>query len=151
MAVLKIYNDIQTENEQKLCQFWGDAEGVTFKDVDEFVNTIDDNDNEIEIRLHCDGGSVLEGWAIYDKIRATGKDVTTIVEGNVASMATVIMMAAPIERRKAYGSAQILVHNPWIYGSAVGDYVTADELQKAADSLKQQQDKILFFLTKRIP
>ena len=149
MAVLKIYNDIQTENEQKLCQFWGDAEGVTFKDVDEFVNTIADDDNNIEIRLHCDGGSVLEGWAIYDKIRATGKDITTIVEGNVASMATVIMMAAPIERRKAYGSAQILVHNPWIYGSAVGDYVTADELQKAADSLKQQQDKILNLYVER--
>ena len=72
MAVLKIYNDIQTENEQKMCQFWGDAEGITFKDVDEFVNSIPADDKDIEIRLHCDGGSVLEGWAIYEKLRATG-------------------------------------------------------------------------------
>ena len=61
MAVLKIYNDIQTENEQKMCQFWGDAEGITFKDVDEFVNSIPADDNEIEIRLPRGGGSVLGG------------------------------------------------------------------------------------------
>lgn len=149
MAVLKIYNDIQTENEQKMCQFWGDAEGITFKDVDEFVNSIPADDNEIEIRLHCDGGSVLEGWAIYDKLRATGKDISAIVEGNAASMATVILMAAPKERRRAYASAQILVHNPWVYGWSVGDNVTADELQKAADSLRAQQDKILDLYVER--
>lgn len=40
MAVLKIYNDIQTENEKAVCRFWGDAEGVCFKDVDEFVTKI---------------------------------------------------------------------------------------------------------------
>lgn len=45
MAVLKIFNDIQSENEKKACQFWGDAEGVCFKDVDEFVAGMDADDN----------------------------------------------------------------------------------------------------------
>lgn len=149
MAVLKIFNDIQSESEKKMCQFWGDAEGVCFKDVDEFVANMDADDDVIEVRLHCDGGDVIEGWGIYDKLRSTGKQITTIVEGNAASMATVIMMAAPKERRKAYASAQILVHNPWICPYAFDYSMTADELRKAADDLQAQQDKILNLYVER--
>lgn len=149
MAVLKIYNDIQTENEKNVCRFWGDAEGVCFKDIDEFVGKMDVKDNSIEIRLHCDGGSCIEGWAIYDRLRATGKEITAIVEGNAASMATVILMAAPKERRKAYQSAQICCHNPWIPNYALDGALTADNLQKAAENLREQQDKMLDLYVER--
>lgn len=149
MAVLKIQNDIQTEEQKKVCQFWGDAEGVCFKDVDEFVASIPKTDNQIEVRLFCDGGVCSEGWAIYDKLRSTGKEITCIVEGKAASMATIILMAAPKERRKAYKNAKILVHNPWAPGYALGDELTADDLQKAADSLKQEQTKMLDLYVER--
>lgn len=149
MAVLKIFNDIQSESEKKVCQFWGDAEGISYKDVDEFVESIDADDNIIEVRIHCDGGDVIEGWGIYDKLRSTGKEITTIVEGKAASMATVIMMAAPKERRKAYSSAQILVHNPWMCTYGLDYTMTADELRKAADDLQAQQDKILNLYVER--
>ena len=149
MAVLKIFNDIQSESEKKACQYWGDAEGICYKDVDEFVESMDADDNIIEVRIHCDGGDVIEGWGIYDKLRSTGKEITTIVEGNAASMATVIMMAAPKERRKAYSSAQILVHNPWMCPYGLDYTMTADELRKAADDLQAQQDKILNLYVER--
>lgn len=149
MAVLKIYNDIQTEREKTLCQYWGETEGVCFKDIDEFCESIPQDDNSIEVRLHCDGGSCIEGWAIYDRLRATGKEITCIVEGNAASMATVILMAAPKERRRAYSSAQICVHNPYIPVWTLDVYLTADELQKAAEDLRAQQDKILDLYVER--
>lgn len=149
MAVLKIYNDIQTENEKNICKFWGDAEGVCFKDVDEFCESVPDDDNAIDVRLHCDGGSVVEGWGIYDRLRATGKEITCTVEGNAASMATVIMMAAPRERRRAYKSALICVHNPWVPGYALGDTLTATELEKAATDLKEMQEKMLNLYVER--
>lgn len=149
MAILKLYNDIQTENEKNLCQWWGEAEGVCFKDIDEFVEKMDKDDNSIELHIFCDGGSVMEGWAIYDKLRATGKDITAIIEGKAASMATVVLMAAPKERRKAYKSAQVCVHNPWVPGYSLGDQMTADDLQKAADNLKAQQEKILDLYVER--
>lgn len=150
MAVLKIYNDIQTEEEQNACEFWGEVEGVTFKDVDEFVAGIPKGDNKIEIRLFCDGGSVSEGWAIYDKLRATGKEITAIVEGKAASMATVILMAAPQERRKAYASAEILVHNPYVPGWWFsGKAMDADELEKYAKELRRDQQKILDLYVER--
>lgn len=149
MAVLKIYNDIQTESEKNICKFWGDAEGVCFKDVDEFCESIPDDDNTIDVRLHCDGGSVVEGWGIYDRLRATGKEITCTVEGNAASMATVIMMAAPRERRRAYKSALICVHNPWVPGYALGDTLTSSELEKAASNLKEMQEKMLNLYVER--
>ena len=149
MAVLKIFNDIQTENEKSFCKYFGEAEGVCFKDVDEFCEAIPKGDNAIDVRIHCDGGSVVEGWGIYDRLRATGKDITCTVEGNAASMATVILMAAPKERRRAYKNAQICVHNPWVPAHALGDTLTAAELEKAASDLKETQEKMLDLYVER--
>jgi ATP-dependent Clp protease protease subunit len=149
MAVLKIFNDIQTENEKNFCKYFGEAEGVCFKDVDEFCEAIPKGDNSIDVRIHCDGGSVVEGWGIYDRLRATGKDITCTVEGNAASMATVILMAAPKERRRAYKNAQICVHNPWVPAYALGDTLTAAELEKAASDLKETQEKMLDLYVER--
>lgn len=149
MAVLKIYNDIQTEREKCICHFWGDAEGVCFKDVDEFCESIPADDNKIDIRLHCDGGSVVEGWGIYDRLRATGKEITCTVEGNAASMATIVMLAAPKERRRAYKSAQICVHNPWIPTDCLDYCMTAADLEKVAKDLLEEQNKMLDLYVER--
>lgn len=149
MAVLKIFNDIQTENEKNNSKFFGDVEGICYKDVDEFCEQIPEDDNKIDVRLHCNGGSCTEGWAIYDRLRATGKEITCTVEGNAASMATVILMAAPKERRKAYASAEICVHNPWISSRGLSEIVTADDLDKAAKDLRDTQDKMLNLYVER--
>lgn len=149
MAVLKIYNDIVSEEEKKVMKFFMDMDGVCFKDIDEFLDKMDSKDDVIEIRLHCDGGSCKEGWAIYDKLRASGKKIYAIAEGSVASMATIIMMAAPKENRKAYQSAQICVHNPYVMSCCLGGEMTAEDLRKAAQSLQEEQDKILDLYVER--
>ena len=151
MAVLNIYNDIQSEQEKAVTRMWGMEPGISFRDINEFCDTIPAEDNIIDVHIHCNGGDVLEGWAIYDRLRATGKEITTIVDGTAASMATVIMMAAPKERRKAYANAQILVHNPWLDASWLGNcgMATADDLEKAAAQLKEQQDRILDLYVER--
>lgn len=150
MATLKIFNDIQTENEKNAARFWGDAEGVCFKDIDEFCESIKPYDNKVDIQIHCDGGSVTEGWAIYDRLRAlSGKEITCTVVGNAASMATVILMAAPKERRKAYRDAHFLVHNPYICAWGLDNTMTADQLQQKADDLRAEQDKILNLYVER--
>ena len=149
MATLKIYNDIQSENQKAVAALWGETEGVCFKDIDAFCNGLSAEDEDIDIRLHCDGGSVTEGWAIYDRLRATGKRITATVEGNCASMATVVLMAAPKERRRAYQSAHICVHNPWMCPWALGEAVTADDLQKYANDLRAEQSKMVDLYVER--
>ena len=149
MAVLKIYSDIQSDTQKQVAQLWGMAGGVSFTDVASFCDALSQDDNSIDVLIHCDGGDVLEGWGIYDRLRATGKEITTTVEGSAASMATVIMMAAPKERRRAYANAQILVHNPWVDPVFIGEAATAEDLGKAADALQVQQDRILDLYVER--
>lgn len=146
MAQLKIYTYIQSESEKTFARLVGDVEGVSFADIDAFCNSIPADDNQIEVRLHCDGGSVTEGWAMYDRLRATGKEITCIVEGNAASMATVILMAAPKERRKAYENAHILMHNPWACVMTAAD---ADDMQKMANDLKAEQERLVNLYVER--
>lgn len=141
MAKLKIYNDITTEKEAIYYQ-WDGMQTVCFKDVDTFCESIPEDDNVIDLRIFCDGGNVIEGWAIYDRLRATGKDISVIVEGKAASMATIIMMAAPKDKRKAYSNTIFKVHNPWIDGFYLHE-VNANGLRKAADDLQREQDKML--------
>ena len=151
MAVLNIYNDIQSEQEKAVTRMWGMEPGISFRDINEFCDSLPADDETIDVHIHCNGGDVLEGWAIYDRLRATGKTITTVVDGTAASMATVIMMAAPKERRKAYANAQILVHNPWLDPAWIGSMgmATADDLEKAAQQLKEQQDRILDLYVER--
>lgn len=149
MATLKIYNDIQREADKTVSRMFGEAEGVCFKDIDEFCNGIEDTDNDIDLRLHCAGGSVVEGWAIYDRLRATGKTITATIEGDCASMATVILMAAPKERRRAYENAHICIHNPWLCPWALGDALTADDLQKVANDLRSEQSRMVDLYVER--
>lgn len=149
MAVLNIYNDIQSEQEKSALSMWGVNPGISFQDINQFCDSIPAEDKTIDVHIHCNGGDVLEGWAIFDRLRATGKEITTTVDGTAASMATVIMMAAPKERRKAHANAQILVHNPWVDPMWMGGAATAEDLEKAASQLKAQQDRILDLYVER--
>lgn len=158
MATLKIFNDIVGEDEKIQLQMWEGIDGVCFKDIDEFISAMDKNDNEIDIRIHCRGGDCIEGWAIYDKLRRSKKTISCTVEGECSSMATIILLAAPLERRFAYKNAHFCIHNPAL-GCPEIDYavrLTADALDKNIDQLKiqaqalrEEQQKILGLYVQR--
>lgn len=142
MAVLKIYNDIASEDE-KIWYSWFGADAVCYKDIDSFCQSIPQDDDEIELRIFCNGGSCIEGWAMYDRLRATGKTIKAVVEGKAASMATILLLAAPKENRQAYENASFCVHNPRVPSAYFGDGATASQLRSAADNLQKEQDRIL--------
>lgn len=126
---------------------WLGSDGVCFKDIDEFLASMAEDDDTIELRLHCEGGSVTEGWAIVDKLRASGKKITATVEGVCASMATVVLLAA--SERKAYPHASLLIHEPYIPEYTLAEAYRAEDLQKLADSLNAETQKILDFYVER--
>jgi ATP-dependent Clp protease protease subunit len=146
MAILKLYNPIMTEEGAEMMR-WCGSDGVCFKDIDEFLASIASDDDTIDLRLHCEGGSVTEGWAIVDKLRASGKKITATVEGVCASMATVVLLAA--SERKAYPHASLLIHEPYIPEYTLADAYRAEDLQKMADSLNAETQKILDFYVER--
>ena len=144
MATLKIFNDIVGEEEKIMLQNWEGMDGVCYKDIDEFISSMADDDNVIDIRIHCRGGDCVEGWAIYDKLRRSGKKITCTVEGECSSMATIILLAAPLERRFAYKNAHYCIHNPALCCPEMDWYtrLTADNLEKNIDQLKVQADNL---------
>ena len=116
---------------------------MCFQDIDVFAASIPKDDDTIDMRIFCNGGSVVEGWAIYDRLRQSGKKITCTIEGKAASMATIIMLAAPKESRKAYENAAFLLHNPWIPGWCLGDQLNAKDLKNQGEEMQMWQDKMV--------
>lgn len=158
MAILKIYNDIVDEEEKVMLQWWDGIDGICFKDIDSFLSNMKADDDEVDIRIHCRGGDCVEGWAIYDKLRQSGKKISCTVEGECSSMATIILLAAPKERRHATNHSHFCIHNPAAAWPDLGchDRFTADaidagivKLERQVGQLREEQRKILSLYVER--
>lgn len=134
------------DEERQIVEFWGGS-GVTFKSIDEFVASIPEDDDVIDIRLNCDGGDCLEGWGIIDKLRATGKKITATIEGHAASMASLILLAA--SERKGYKHAQLLIHKPYFPAYTLADAYRQEDLEKLANQLADETARALDFMVER--
>lgn len=158
MAKLCIYNVIETEEEKLLFRDWTGLDGVCYKDITEFLESIPADDSAIDIKIHCPGGDCVEGWAIYDALRNSGKTISATIEGECSSMATIILLAAPVERRFAYENARMCIHNPavsWL-DMWTNERLTADEIRalKAKMTVQEvalieEQDKIIKLYVER--
>lgn len=135
MAILRIYNDIVADCDKLMLQSVG-MDGTTFADIREFIGNIPEDDPDIDIRLFCDGGNCVEGWSIYDALRQTGKRISATIEGKCSSIATIILLAAPVERRYAYRNASLCIHVP-----AIGAYEMPDD-RLTPEVLLQQAEKL---------
>lgn len=157
MAILKLSSQI-VDDDTKVYLAWNGMNSVSYGDVKDFIASIPEDDDAIEMRIDCAGGDVVSGWAMYDALRQSGKNISAVIEGQCSSMATCILLAAPLENRKAYPHAHLCIHNPEAcYLSA--DYyerLTADNLDAMADKIKSQaaslraeQQKILDLYVER--
>lgn len=149
MAVLKIHSDIVDEETRRMNLSWLGIDGTSFDSVDSFIDSIPVEDNKIELRINCIGGECMEGWSIYDKLRSTGKEIVSIIEGKCASMASVILLAAPKENRFAYPNASLLIHNPYIPPYTLADAYDADALRNMANDLEAETTKIVNLYVER--
>lgn len=86
----------------------------------------------IKLLINSPGGSVFEGLAIYNQLKAHSAYVEAHIIGLSASMATIIPRAA--DKVVAYTNTMHMIHNPW--GGAWGE---AKDLRKYADLLDQMK------------
>lgn len=158
MAKLRIYNQIVNEEDKVFLQDWYGTDGVCYKDIPEFLDSMENGDNEIDIKLHCPGGDCIEGWAIYDALRNSGKTISATIEGECSSMATIILLAAPKERRFGFENARMCIHNPAVTWLDLwsDERLTADEIKNLKAkltaqeiSLIEEQNKILNLYVER--
>lgn len=145
MAKLKIYSDIVDE-ECKAFMAWGGLEGISFLDIDKFIDSIPEDDGEINLTINCRGGMTDQALAMYDALRATGKTISAEVIGECSSSATLLLLAARADLRKAHPNASILIHNPYICGFVEGD---AKRIGNIADSLEDVRNQFLNIYVER--
>ena len=97
----------------------------------------EDPDKDISLYIHCPGGIVSAGLAIYDTIQLIRCDVSTICVGLAASMGTVLLAGGTKGKRYALPNATIHMHQPM--GGAQGQ---AADIEIAAREILRLQDVI---------
>lgn len=105
--------------------------------IDQLKKFDEEKVDEIKVYINSPGGSVFEGLTIYNQL-ASRKNVTTIIEGLAASMASVIALAG--KKVLIRPSSLMLVHNPWTI--AIVDSEEVHKLGNDMDKIKNSITKI---------
>ena len=109
--------------------------GITAKDFATALKAIPE-DHAITVRINSPGGSVFDGYAIFNALKARASQITTKVEGLAASMASVIALAG--SKVTAAANSIVMIHNPW--SGVAGD---SDDLRKMADLLDKLSSQLV--------
>lgn len=70
----------------------------------------EDSERDIQMYIHCPGGVVTAGLAIYDTMQFVRPDIVTICVGVAASMGTVMLAAGTKGKRYALPNATVHMH-----------------------------------------
>ena len=101
----------------------------------------EDPDKDIHFYIKSPGGSVTDGYAIYDTMHYVKCDVATYCMGMAASMGAFLLAGGTKGKRFALPNAEVMIHQP--LGGAKGQ---ATEIEIAAKQIlrtKQNINKIL--------
>jgi ATP-dependent Clp protease protease subunit len=76
----------------------------------------EDPDKDIQLYINSPGGSITDGFAIYDTMQFIRPDVQTICIGQAASIAAVLLAAGTKGKRYSLPNSRVLIHQPWMSG-----------------------------------
>ncbi|MBI4284317.1 MAG: ATP-dependent Clp protease proteolytic subunit [Chloroflexi bacterium] len=103
----------------------------------------EDPDKDISLYIHCPGGIISAGLAIYDTMQLIRPDVSTICVGLAASMGTVLLCAGASGKRFALPNSTIHMHQA--VGGAQGQ---AADIEIAAREIMRMQELIRNIIVK---
>lgn len=98
-------------------------------------------DKEISIYINSPGGSITALLAIYDAMQYVRPDIATLVMGQAASAAAVILAAGTKGKRRALPHARVLIHQP--SGGAGGQAVDIEIQAREILRYRRLLDEIL--------
>ena len=104
----------------------------------------EDPDKDISIYINSPGGSVTDGFAIFDTMNHIKPDVSTICMGMAASMGAFLLAAGAKGKRFALPNSEIMIHQP--LGGAKGQ---ATDIKIQAEQILKIKDKINNILSER--
>lgn len=99
----------------------------------------DDGDRPITILQNSPGGSVTDGFAIYDAMRFIKPELKIVCIGLTASIATITLLGAKKENRLTLPNTEFLIHQPLIPGNVFG---VASDLEITARQILKTRELI---------
>ncbi len=127
VARMTIYGDVSSGIDWDLL-LTGESSRTKAMDVVQALAALPEGTQAIEVHINSYGGEVAEGVSIYNALRGSGKEVTTVCDGFACSIASVVFMAG--KRRVMRPASMLMLHNP-----SVGAHGTSAQLRKQADDL----------------
>ena len=103
-----------------------------------------DPDKDIHFYINSPGGSVSDGFAIYDTMQYIKCDVSTICMGMAASMGAFLLSAGTKGKRFALPNSEIMIHQP--LGQTQGQ---ATDMKIHADHIIATKEKLNRILSER--
>ncbi len=97
----------------------------------------EDPDKDIHFYINSPGGSVTDGFAIYDTMHYVKCDVATYCMGMAASMGAFLLAGGTKGKRYALPNAEIMIHQP--LGGAKGQ---ATEIEIAAKQILRTKETL---------
>ncbi len=99
----------------------------------------EDADKPITVLQNSPGGSVTDGFAIYDAMRFVKPELKIVCLGLTASIATITLLGAKKENRLTLPNTEFLIHQPLIHGNVVG---VASDLEITARQILKTRELI---------
>ena len=101
----------------------------------------EDPEKDIHFYINSPGGSVTDGFAIYDTMNYVKCDVATYCIGMAASMGAFLLSGGAKGKRYALPNAEIMIHQP--LGGAKGQATEIEIVAKQILKTKEKLNKIL--------
>ncbi len=101
----------------------------------------DDPDKDINLYINSPGGDITALFAIYDTMQYIKPDVSTIVMGQAASAAAVLLLAGTKGKRYALPHSRVLLHQP--HGGAQGQAVDIEIQAKEIGRYRRLLDQLI--------
>ncbi|MBS7305898.1 MAG: ATP-dependent Clp endopeptidase proteolytic subunit ClpP [Lachnospiraceae bacterium] len=97
----------------------------------------EDPEKDIHFYINSPGGSVTDGFAIYDTMNYVKCDVATYCMGMAASMGAFLLAGGAKGKRYALPNAEVMIHQP--LGGAKGQ---ATEIEIAAKQILRTKERL---------
>jgi ATP-dependent Clp protease, protease subunit len=101
----------------------------------------EDPEKDINVYINSPGGDITSLFAVYDTMQYIKSDVSTIVMGQAASAAAVLLAAGTSGKRYALPHSRVLIHQP--HGQAGGQAVDIEIQAKEILRYRALLDEIL--------
>ncbi len=130
-----IVNQLDNNTAEMLLYGYIGGDDVTASDFVRELKALENVNSKINIRINSGGGSVFDGFAIFNAIKNSKVTVETYIDGIAASMGSVIALAGS----KVYMSklARFMTHKP--SGFAAG---SANEMRQNAQLLEGLENSL---------